>query len=122
MHKKQSKHSKNYSISKKLKTENKINEDFEVMLDNISLEDIIALKLELSAKLFKGKLYGFSLYKAIVDISKDAVLKFAIAATNSKRMAAFMLGITYRQLKYLQKKKELENYFNYGDETVSTER
>jgi len=33
-----------------------------------------------------------------------------------------MLGITYRQLKYLQKKKELENYFNYGDETVSTER
>tara|TARA_Y100000593_G_scaffold94591_1_gene194477 strand:+ start:3069 stop:3434 length:366 start_codon:yes stop_codon:yes gene_type:complete len=121
MHK-HTKHSKYYSISKKLKKENKITEEFEIIIDNLSLEDIIALKLELSAKLFKGKLYGFSLYKAIVDIAKDAVLKFAISATNSKRMAAFMLGISYRQLKYLQKKKNLENYFNYGDETVSTER
>ena len=33
---------KNYSISKKLKLENKINEDFEVRLSNLTLEYIIA--------------------------------------------------------------------------------
>ena len=35
----------NYSISKKLKKERKSTEEFEVMLNNLSLEEIIALKL-----------------------------------------------------------------------------
>jgi hypothetical protein len=38
---------KNYSIKKKLRLENKIDEDFEMRLNNLTLEDIIALKLEL---------------------------------------------------------------------------
>ena len=56
---------KNYSISKKLKLENRIDEDFEARLNNLSLEDIIALKLELSSKTYKGKFYGLQLYKYI---------------------------------------------------------
>ena len=71
---------KNYSIKKKLRLENKIDEDFEMRLNNLTLEDIIALKLELSSKNYKGKFYGLQLYKYIQDIARDAVVKFAIAA------------------------------------------
>ena len=103
---------KNYSISKKLKLENKIDEDFEVRISNLTLEDIIALKLELSSKTFKGKFYGLQLYKYIQDIARNAVVKFAIAATNSKIKASYILGISYKQLKYIQKGYELEDYFD----------
>jgi hypothetical protein len=116
------KKNKYYSISKKLKEASKINEDFELMFSVLSLEEIIALKLELSSKNFKGKMYGLNLYHKLVDVVKDAAVKYALTATSSKVMAAHVLGITYRQLKYLQRKKDLENYFNYGDETVSTGR
>ena len=47
---------KNYSIKKKLRLEKKIDEDFEIRLNHLTLEDIIALKLELSSKNYKGKL------------------------------------------------------------------
>ena len=104
---------KNYSISRKLKLESRIDEDFLVKLNSISLEDIIALKLELSTKTFKGKFYGLQLYKYIPEIAKDAVVKYAIAATNSK------INASYRYLKYLQKGKEYERYF---DTTPLTDR
>ena len=42
---------KYFSISKKLKRERRITEEFEVMLNNLSLEEIIALKLELASKI-----------------------------------------------------------------------
>ena len=103
---------KNYSISRKLKLESRIDEDFLVKLNSISLEDIIALKLELSTKTFKGKFYGLQLYKYIPEIAKDAAVKYAIAATNSKINASYILGISYRHLKYLQKGREYEKYFD----------
>ena len=103
---------KNYSIKKKLIIEKKIDEDFEMRLNNLTLEDIIALKLELSSKNFKGKFYGLQLYKYIQDIARDAVVKFAIAATNSKIKASYILGISYKQLKYIQKGYDYEAYFD----------
>ena len=41
---------KYYSVSKKLQRESKSTDEFEVMLNNLSLEEVIALKLELAAK------------------------------------------------------------------------
>ena len=90
---------KYYSISKKLKREYKITEDFEVMLNSLSLEELIALKLELSTKIVKGKLYGLNIYKILPLIAKDAALKYAISACKTKKSAAAFLGITYRRLK-----------------------
>jgi len=103
---------KNYSIKKKLRLEKKIDEDFEIRLNHLTLEDIIALKLELSSKNYKGKFYGLQLYKYIQDIARDAVVKFAIAATNSKIKASYLLGISYKQLKYLQNGYDYEAYFD----------
>ena len=92
---------KHYSISKKLKREKKVTEDFEVMFNNLSLEEVIALKLELSTKIIKGKLYGLNIYKTLPLIAKDAAVKYAISACKTKKSAAAFLGITYRRLKQL---------------------
>ena len=103
---------KYFSISKKLKRERKITEEFEVMLNNISLEEIIALKLELASKVLKGKLYGINIYNTLPTIAKDAAVKYALSAARTKQSAAAMLGISYRRLMQLQKEFNYSNYFN----------
>ena len=40
-----------YSISKKLRKESKSSEEFELMLNGLSLEDVIALKLEIATRI-----------------------------------------------------------------------
>ena len=106
---------KYYSISKKLKRENKTSEDFEVMLNNLALEEIIALKLELASKIVKGKLYGLNIYNNLPLIAKDAAIKYAISACKTKQNAAALLGISYRRLKQLQADYNIYGYFEKGD-------
>ena len=57
-----------YSLTKKLREENKSNEEFEVMLNNLSLEELIGLKLELASKVFGGKSYGLPIWKSMKEI------------------------------------------------------
>lgn len=92
--KKNSGKNRNYSIAKKLKNENRSNEELEVYLSNLSLEEVIALKLEVSTReLSNGKFYGFPIWSSLKYIISDAVLKYALSATKSKREAARFLGI-----------------------------
>ena len=60
----------NFSILKKLRSERKITEEFEVMLNNISLEETIALKLELASKLVKGKFVRWLIENNIESVDK----------------------------------------------------
>ena len=103
---------KYYSISKKLKRSKLITEDFEVMLNNLSLEEIIALKLELASKVIRGKIYGLNIYNTLPAIAKDAAIKYAISACRTKKNAAAMLGISYRRLKQLQQQYNIYGYFD----------
>jgi len=100
-----------YSISNKLKAEGKTNTDFEVMLASLTLEEIIALKLELAAEAVNGKLYGFNIWKEIPNIAKDAVLKYAYSATRTKNEAAALLGINKSEFRKLLKKFNITNWF-----------
>ena len=95
-----------YSISNKLKKENKSHDEFEIMLNNLSLEEIIGLKLELAAKSAGGYLYGIPIFSAIPYLVRDAIL-----ATRSKKEAARFLGIKLDHFKKLIKKYNTENYF-----------
>ena len=52
-----------YSVANKLKSQGKINEKFEIMLSSLTLEEIIALRLELAAKTVNYKLYGTNIWK-----------------------------------------------------------
>ena len=100
-----------YSISKKLRKENKSTEEFELMLNNLSLEDIIALKLELATKPFGGKCYGIPIWHSTREIVQDAMLKMALSTTRSKREAARFLGLIPQDLRKLIKKYNTESFF-----------
>lgn len=101
-----------YSISNKLRKDGKTSEEFEMIFNGLSLEEVIALKLELASKSsFNGKLYGLPLWYSIPSIVKDAMLKYALSATRSKREAARFLGLNEFSLKMLIKKYKVDNYF-----------
>jgi len=101
-----------YSIANKLKSEGKINEQFEVMLSALTLEEIIGLRLELAAKTVNYKLYGLNIWHSIQDIVRDGVLKYAFSAARTKGEMASFLGIDKSVLKKLLKKYNITNYFS----------
>ena len=107
-----------YSVSRKLRREGKSTIEFEVMLNNLSLEDLIALKLELASKVAGSKLYGFKLWNSIPDIVRDAMLKYAMSATRTKNEAQRFLGIDAQNYKKLLKKYKTENFFEENELTL----
>ena len=108
-------HDSYYSISSKLKSEGKTNEAFEVMLNNLHLEDIIALKLELSARMVKNKLYGFNIWNNIMNITREAVFKFAIAVTNTESDCLRLLNMNHFDYVKYYKMYQIERYFKKRD-------
>lgn len=103
---------KYFSISRKLKTENKLTPEMEILFHSLSLEDVIALKLELSSKLsFNHKIYGLPIWHSLIYIVKDAILKYALSATSSKKEAASFLGLKQIDIIRLTNIFKSDNYF-----------
>jgi len=94
-----------YSLRNKLKREKKITNDFEVMIQSLSLEEIIGLKLELAASHINNKLYNFPVYRSVRYIVKEACLNFALSSTRTFNEAAAFLGIRPGELR-----KEISKY------------
>lgn len=84
---------KSYSIINELKNQGKIDNNFLSKIDQITLEDLIAIKLESATKAAGGKLYGMRIFYNIDRIIKESVLKTAISAGKDLRNAASFLGI-----------------------------
>jgi len=103
---------KNYSFISLMRKENRVNDEFLSILSSLTLEEVIALKLELAAQLTKHKLYNFPLWKAMPAICRDAVLRYVLSACQSKRDGARMLGIDIREFNSLLKKYNTEKLFN----------
>ena len=101
----------NYSILKKLRKDKKSNEEFEIMLNNLSLEEVIALKLELSTKPVNNRLYGIPLWSTMPTITKDAVFKYAVSATRTQGEAMRFLGLTLKHYRTLKRKFNIDSYF-----------
>ncbi len=109
MHKERVKYFKDYSIAKKLRNEKKSNDYLELMLSNISLEDLIALKLEIAAKSAGIALYGIPIWKSIPYIVKEAMIKYAVSVTGSMAEASRFLGLSKMSIRnYLIKNDVLE--------------
>jgi len=102
---------KNYSISKKLRKDGKTSIEFEVMLNNLSLEEVVALKLELATKPIGSKLYGFKIWNSLSDIIRDATLKYALSATKTKAESMRFLGLSLSSYKKFLKKYQIDDYF-----------
>ena len=101
-----------YSIVNKLKSENKIDEKFEIMLSSLTLEEIIGLRLELAAKTVNYKLYGLNIWQSIPDIVRHGILKYVYSAARTKGEMASFLGIDKKSLNRLLKKYKITNYFS----------
>jgi len=106
-----SRKNKNYSIIRKFKNEGKMPEEAEIFLSNISLEDLIALKLEIASKPVKGKLYGIPIWKSVPFMVKEALLKTAVSVCKTKTEAATMLGKSVDELDKLLKKYKISSFF-----------
>jgi transcriptional regulator of acetoin/glycerol metabolism len=102
---------KNYSVIRKLRKEGKTTEQFETMVTAVSLEELIALKLELASKSVGGKLYGLPIWYSLPDITKDAVLKYALSAARTKMEAARFLGVNKEYFYRLLKKYNIDSFF-----------
>ena len=102
---------KNYSLSRKLRQEGRINETFEITLAKLTLEEVIGLKLQLSSQPVGNRLYGFPIWYAIPYIVKDAILKYAYSATKTKGEAMRFLGLRPKDFNDLSKKFKIESYF-----------
>ena len=100
-----------YSLLKKLKQDQRITEEFEIGLSMLSLEEIIALKLELASKTIGHKLYGMPIFKSVKELVNDALLKFALSAAPSKKEAAAMLGLSPKDFRTYLKKYNTEVFF-----------
>ena len=103
---------KNYSFIFLLRKQNRVDDNFLNVLSSLTLEEIIAIKLELSAQLIKHKFYNFPLWKSLPSICKDAVLRFTLSACQSKRDGARMLGVDIREFDKLLKRYNTEKLFN----------
>ncbi len=108
---------KEYSVSYILKKQGRLNDDFEIMLNNLTLEEVIGLKLELAGRVLKNKPYGLQVWKFLPDVIRDAVLRYALSASNSYKDAADFLGINVIDLRKLIKKYTLTDFFEEPHDT-----
>ena len=92
--------SKNISLSKRLRREGKSSEPFEIMLATLTLEEILALKLECAAR-----------WSNITEIIKEAMYKAVISVTNTNKDAARVLGITNKTFNKLKTKYNIREEY-----------
>jgi len=111
---------KNKSVILALKAKNLLNDSLLVCINNLTLEDLIAIKLELSARHLNNRPYGFDIWRKSGYIIKEALLKFAVSTTHSKKDAARFLGLTYSEFKKVMRKYKVENYFENELESLQT--
>ena len=105
----------NKSVINKLTHENKINNRLLVLINNLTLEDLIAIKLELSCAHVNNRLYGLDIWHKACYIMKEALLKFAISTTQSKKDAARFLGLNYLEFKKQHDRFDIESFFSEDD-------
>tara|TARA_R100001591_G_C4292162_1_gene168055 strand:+ start:388 stop:720 length:333 start_codon:yes stop_codon:yes gene_type:complete len=98
----------NTSIITNLKDQGILTDQSLVSISAVSLEDLIAVKLELACNHMNNRLYGFDIWRNSIYIVKEALLKFAISTTKSKKDAARFLGLTYSDFKLACKKFDID--------------
>ncbi len=82
-------------------------------MNQLTLEEIISLKLVIAAESVRGKLFGFPFVKFVNDITKESLITFAISMSGSYRQAAKILGLSHAELyNFIKKNQIFEKYEN----------
>jgi len=103
---------KYYSLSKKLRRENRSSDEFEAILSQLTLEEVIGLKLELASKLLEGRMFGLPIWSNLHSITQDAVLKWVYSASRTQSEAARFLGLKKIDYYKILRKYNTNSYFS----------
>lgn len=103
-----------YNLKNKLLLENKIDKDFLNKLQFIKLEELITLKLLVSTKSLKGKLFNFPILKYSYQICKEAVFKYALSVAKNRKEASLIVGMKKAEMIQYIKDYNLKEEFNYA--------
>tara|TARA_R110000824_G_scaffold24211_1_gene85614 strand:- start:1780 stop:2187 length:408 start_codon:yes stop_codon:yes gene_type:complete len=103
------KRSTTHQIENELKAKVNVTEEFQLLLNQLTLEEVIFLKLTSSAKLLKGKLY-LPFFHTVDRLVKESVVKFAYCSTDTDVEASALLGISLNYFRKLKDKYNLKNY------------
>lgn len=101
-----------HSISAKLKEDGRSNDEFEIMLGRLTIEELIALKLEVTARSLNDKLYGFNLWTTVPTMARAALVHYAYTGTRTKGEMRSFLGIDGKILKKILEDYKLDEYFS----------
>jgi len=99
-----SKNEKKVTFVSELKRDGRISEEFLNVVSDLTLEELISVKLELSAKMFNGKLYNFPLWYNLPYIIRESLLNFVNRNCKTKVDMSNTLGIPYEQFIQIYKK------------------
>ena len=99
---------KKRSFISKLKKEDRINENFLNIVSDLTFEELLAVKIEMASRLFKGKLYNIPIWITMPRIIKEALLHVAINSCKTKTDMCSFLGITLDQFNEIIKDYNLE--------------
>ena len=102
----------NYSLISKLRKQKRSDPDFETKISQLSLEEIISLKLELIFQSIGDKAYGLHLWKNIDHLIKESIIKFTLSYCGSFNSARRYLGLDISTWSKLLKKYIPEDFFN----------
>ncbi len=82
------------------------------MLNNLTLEELISLKLELSMKTVNKPLYGFELWNNLVEICRESIMRFAYTNATSEYKAAQLLNLPRKAFTKNLWIYQIPQYFN----------
>ena len=95
---------KKRSFISELREEGKIDSHFLDKVSDLTIEELIAIKLEHSAKLISGKLYGFPLWYTLPYMVRDALMNFVNRNCKTKADMSNVLGIPYSEFIQIYRK------------------
>jgi len=99
-----SKNGKKITFISELKKEGRINEEVLNVVSDLTLEELISVKLELSANMLNGKLYNFPIWYNLPYIVRESLLNFVNRNCKTKMDMSNTLGIPYEQFIQIYKK------------------
>jgi len=99
-----SKNGKKITFISELKKEGRINEEVLNVVSDLTLEELISIKLELSANMLNGKLYNFPIWYNLPYIVRESLLNFVNRNCKTKMDMSNTLGIPYEQFIQIYKK------------------
>jgi len=97
-------------MSKILREKKKSNEYFEVLLANLTMEELIALKLELALQQ-NPAFIGLPVWKATPKFVRDAMFKAALGIAGTKKGAMRILGMNVKTFKNYLNKLDILSYY-----------